>query len=254
MVQWEIKFNDVKTGVVIVKLKPIKAAERFINQYFPYCQGAVLAGSVVRGEETDASDLDIVIFEKNIMASYRESFIDFGWPIEIFVHNLTSYKHFFEMDYKEAKPSMQRMISEGIILKDEGIIDSIKKEAKEILKKGPEKWTEEEVMIKRYFITDALDDFIGCNNRAEGLFIANSLADLVHEFVLRTNGYWIGSSKWIIRALKHYDVNFTEEFIEAFDDFYKTGEKGKVIQLTEIVLEPFGGRLFEGFSLGKEKL
>ncbi|TDX89469.1 UNVERIFIED_CONTAM: hypothetical protein BJ099_12744, partial [Lysinibacillus xylanilyticus] len=43
-------------------------------------------------------------------------------------------------------------------------------------------------------------------------------------------------------------------FIEAFDDFYKTGEKGKVIQLTEIVLEPFGGRLFEGFSLGKEKL
>jgi len=254
MVQWEIEFNDMKTGVVIVKLKPIKAAERFINQHFPDCQGAVLAGSVVRGEETDSSDLDIVIFKKNIMASYRESFIDFGWPIEIFVHNLTSYKHFFEMDYKDAKPSMQRMISEGIILKDEGIIDSIKKEAKEILKKGPEEWTEEEVMIKRYFITDALDDFIGCNNRAEEIFIANSLADLVHEFVLRTNGYWIGSSKWIIRALKHYDVKFTEEFIEAFDDFYKTGEKGKVIQLTEIILEPFGGRLFEGFALGKEKI
>lgn len=254
MVRWEIEFNEMKIGVAIVRLKPIKAAELFINQHFPHCQGAVLAGSVVRGEETDTSDLDIVIFEKNIIASYRESMIDFGWPIEIFVHNLTSYKHFFEMDYKDAKPSMQRMISEGIILKDEGIIDFIKKEAKEILKQGPEEWTEEEVMIKRYFITDVLDDFIGCNNRAEAIFIANSLADLVHEFVLRTNGYWIGSSKWIVRALKHYDVKFTKEFIDAFDEFYKTGEKGKVIQLTEIVLEPFGGRLFEGFSLGKEKL
>ncbi|EON70786.1 nucleotidyltransferase domain-containing protein [Lysinibacillus sphaericus] len=234
------------------KLNPIEAAKRFINKSFPNCQGAVLAGSVVRGEETDTSDLDIVVFEKSITSSYRESLIDFGWPIEIFVHNLTSYKHFFEMDYKDAKPSMQRMLLEGIILKDEGIIDSIKEEAKEILDKGPERWTEEIITTKRYFLTDVLDDFIGCNNRAEEIFIANTLAELIHEFVLRTNGCWIGSSKWVVRALKHYDVKFTEEFIEAFDTFYKTGEKRKVVQLSKMVLEPFGGRLFEGFSLGKK--
>ena len=70
--------------------------------------------------------------------------------------------------------------------------------------------------------------------------------------MLRTNGCWIGSSKWVVRALKHYDVKFTEEFIEAFDTFYKTGEKRKVVQLSKMVLEPFGGRLFEGFSLGKK--
>lgn len=86
-----------------MKLKPIKAADRFINQHFPYCQGAVLAGSIVRGEETDTLDLDLVIFDKRLMASYRESLINFGWPIGIFIHNLTSYKHFFEMDYKDAK-------------------------------------------------------------------------------------------------------------------------------------------------------
>lgn len=234
------------------KLNPIEAAKRFINKSFPNCQGAVLAGSVVRGEETDTSDLDIVVFEKSITSSYRESLIDFGWPIEIFVHNLTSYKYFFEMDYKDAKPSMQRMLLEGIILKDEGIIDSIKEEAKEILDKGPERWTEEIITTKRYFLTDVLDDFIGCNNRAEEIFIANTLAELIHEFVLRTNGCWIGSSKWVVRALKHYDVKFTEEFIEAFDTFYKTGEKRKVVQLSKMVLDPYGGRLFEGFSLGKK--
>ncbi|MGB6406432.1 MAG: nucleotidyltransferase, partial [Planococcus donghaensis] len=33
---------------------------------------------------------------------------------------------------------------------------------------------------------------------------------------------------------------------------YKTSEKLKVVQLVDRVLEPYGGRLFEGFSSGKE--
>lgn len=143
------------------------------------------------------------------------------------------------------------MISEGIILKDDGILKSIKNEAKVIVEKGPEKWSEEVINTKRYFITDTLDDFRGSNNRAEEIFIANTLAVLVHEFVLRTNRQWIGASKWIVRALNQYDEKFTEEFVEAFNIFYKTGEKGKVVELIDKVLEPYGGRLFEGFSQGK---
>ena len=85
----------------------------------------------------------------------------------------------------------------------------------------------------------------------EEIFIANTLADLLKEFILRTNGYWVGTSKWGIRSLKHYDEAFTEQFVEAFDTFYKTGQKRKVVELCDKVLEPHGGRLFEGFALGK---
>ncbi|WP_313799251.1 nucleotidyltransferase domain-containing protein [Cytobacillus sp.] len=233
------------------KLPPIEAAQQFINKHFPDSQGALLAGSVVRGEATETSDLDIIIFEKNIRTSYRESLIDIGWAIEVFVHNLASYKLFFESDRKRAKPSLPRMISEGIVLQDHGIIDSIKKEAQELLENGPEKWSVETIKTKRYFITDALDDFIGCSNRAEELFIANTLAELVSEFYLRTNNQWIGTSKWLVRSLRHYDEAFAEKIIEAFDDYYKSGEKSQVIQLVDSILLPFGGRLFDGFSLGK---
>jgi len=233
------------------KLDPIEAATRFIDKYFSNCQGALLAGSVVRGEATETSDLDIVIFDNRLPSSYRESMIDFGWAIEIFVHNLSSYKYFIEMDCKAARPSMPRMISEGIIIKDEGILQSIKKEAEDILEKGPEIWSEDVIRTKRYFLTDALEDFLGSMNRAESIFIVNTIADQVHEFVLRTNRQWIGSSKWVIRALNQYDETFTEEFVEAFNAFYLTGEKEKVVQLVDKLLEPHGGRLFEGFSLGK---
>ncbi|MUK87899.1 nucleotidyltransferase domain-containing protein [Ornithinibacillus sp. L9] len=234
------------------RIEPIAASRQFIMKYFPKCDGALLAGSVVRGEATETSDLDIVIFDKAIDSAYRESLIDFDWRIEVFVHNLSSYQSFFESDCKRARPSLPRMISEGFILKDNGFIESIKDEANELLSKGPEKWSIETIHTKRYFITDTLDDFISCNDRAEGIFIANSLAELVCEFVLRTNNRWIGASKWVIRSLRNYDVMFAEQYVEAFELYYKSGEKHKVIKLVDEILQPYGGRLFEGFSLGKK--
>ncbi|RLL48340.1 nucleotidyltransferase domain-containing protein [Oceanobacillus piezotolerans] len=234
------------------KLHPINAAHKFIKSHFPYCDGALLAGSVVRGEATETSDLDIVIFDKTYSSSYRESLIEYGWKIEVFAHNLESYREYFQSDYRRARPSLPRMVSEGIILKDNGIINAIKYEAKELLAKGPEIWTTETINTKRYFITDSLDDFIGCNNRAEGIFIANTLAELVSEFVLRTNNMWIGRSKWIIRSLKEYDISFAEQFVEVFDLYYKSDSKKEVIKLVDEILLPYGGRLFHGFSLGKK--
>lgn len=240
-----------ETMVEVNKLKPMAVAHQFINEQFPNCQGALLAGSVVRGEATETSDLDIVIFDQSLISSYRESLIYLGWKIEAFVHNLTSYKAFFKSDYERARPSMPRMVLEGIILKDVGIIKSIKKEAKDLMDQGPEKWSAETIELKQYFISDTLDDLLGSTDRAEEICIANTLAEMVSEFVLRTNQKWIGTSKWIIRSLRHYDHNFANHFVNAFDVFYRTGDKTEIIQLVDNILEPYGGRLFDGFSLGK---
>ncbi|QTM98970.1 nucleotidyltransferase domain-containing protein [Sediminibacillus dalangtanensis] len=231
---------------------PETAAKKFIDKRFPDCQGALLAGSVVRGEATVASDLDIVIFVDHYSGSYRESFVEFDWPIEVFVHNLQSYKEFFLQDMERARPSLPRMVSEGIVLKDSGgLIDSIKKEAAALLAAGPKRWTASVIEQKRYFLTDALDDFIGSNLREEDLVIANTLAQLTSEFYLRVNGQWVGASKWTIRALRHYNPGFADRFALAFDSFYRDSHKEKVIQLVDSVMEPYGGRLFAGFSIGK---
>ncbi|WP_088103576.1 nucleotidyltransferase domain-containing protein [Halalkalibacter urbisdiaboli] len=237
----------------IKRQPPIEAARSLISKRFPTCQGALLAGSVIRGEQTATSDLDIVVFEEDLHFAYRESFFENEWPVELFVYNLQSYKSFFESDCKRARPCLPRMVLEGVVLKDEGIISSIKKEAAHLLNKGPEPWSDETINMKRYFITDALDDLIGCSNRGEELFIANKLTELLSEFYLRTNQQWGGDSKWVVRALKEYDDSFATRFIEVFDEFYKTGGKDKVISFTEKVVDPYGGRLFEGFSIGKRE-
>lgn len=233
------------------RLEPFEAAKKFVSLHFPDCHGAVLAGSIVRGEATHTSDLDIVVFSKDLKSAYRESFIVGGWPIEVFVHNLSSYKEYFESDCKRARPTLPKMVAEGLLLGDKGIMESIQTEARQLLENGPEPWSSDTITMKRYFITDALDDFIGSTKRSEEIFIAGSLAKLTSEFVLRTNGKWIGESKWIIRALRHYDGEFAEQFVDAFDLYYKTGDKNKVIKIVDDTLHPHGGRLFDGFSSGK---
>ncbi|MCJ7839792.1 nucleotidyltransferase domain-containing protein [Lederbergia sp. NSJ-179] len=230
---------------------PLEAAQLVIDKHFPNCQAALLAGSVVRGEATATSDLDMVIFDQKLTFSYRESFIDFGWYIECFVHNFTSYREFFENDCKRAKPSMPKMVSEGIVLRGAKNLDTIKKEANDLLRKGPEKWTIETVNMKRYFLTDVLDDLKGCSKREEAIFLVNALADLSVEFILRMNGQWIGSSKWTIRALKNFDESLAENLVEALEAFYQQDDKDNIIRFAEEILQPYGGLLFNGFSMGK---
>ncbi|MEA1010686.1 MULTISPECIES: nucleotidyltransferase domain-containing protein [Bacillus cereus group] len=233
-------------------MKPIEAAQSIITSKFPNCDVALLGGSVVRGEATKTSDLDIVIIDHSLSSCYRESFYSNGWPVEVFVHNFETYKNFFEMDCDRGRPSLPQLVSEGIVLKGENeIVEKLKREANDLLKQGPGKWNEETMKQKRYFITDTLDDFIGATKREEELFIANLLADLVHEYVLRVNGRWLGNSKWFIRVLKRYDEQYAEQFVTAFDHFYKTGEKNELIIFIEKTLEHYGGRVFEGFSIGK---
>lgn len=236
----------------MIRPSPIEAAKLFIHEQFPTCQAALLGGSVVRGEETPTSDLDIVVIDEHLQSEYRESFISHGWPIELFVHNLKTLRHYFQSDYQRARPSLQKMVSEGIPLIDHAIINTIKQEANNMLRDGPPEWSAETIRMKRYFLTDALDDLIGSTKRGESIFIANSIGELLHEFVLRSNCHWIGSSKWIVRALHEYDPQFAKEFVNAFEHFYRKDDKMEIVRLVETVLQKHGGRLFEGFSVGKD--
>lgn len=227
-------------------------AKDLVNSHFAHCEAAILAGSIVRGEATETSDLDLVVFNSSVPASYRESFIYKNWPVELYVHNLESYKSIYKSDCERGRPSMPRMVAEGVAIVDRGVCKELKSEAERILIDGPEKWDNDTIRLKRYFLTDTLDDFVGAKNRGEEMCCALALAEQVHEFILRVNKQWTGSSKWIMRALKNYDEELAREFENVFDHYFVTRSKEEVVQFVEKELAPYGGRLFEGFSIGKK--
>ncbi|WP_270179171.1 nucleotidyltransferase domain-containing protein [Alkalihalobacillus sp. CinArs1] len=226
-------------------------AKELVKSHFPHCNVALLAGSIVRGEGTKTSDLDLVVFDPSVTNSYRENLYYKKWPVELYVHNFNTYQSFYNSDCERGKPSMPRMVAEGIILIDEGSCKELKEEAKRILEAGPKSWDEDTIRLKRYFLTDVLEDFIGATERGEELCCALALLEQLHEFILRMNNHWTGSSKWIMRALKQFDSELASEFEEVFDNYFKIGRKGDVIKFVDDQMSPYGGRLFEGFSIGK---
>lgn len=229
----------------------VEAAKRFVADVFPACQVALLGGSVVRGEATERSDLDIFILDDALVSNYRENFVYAGWMIEAFVHTRASYRHFFAENCERARPSLPRICAEGVILRDDGTAALIQREAEELLARGPVPWSPQDIDRARYGITDALDDLIGATDPAEGLFAANLLAERVHEFVLRANGRWVGSGKWVARALRQYDPRLCDRLVNALHAFYREGDKALLARLVDEVLKPYGGTLFEGYSSGK---
>lgn len=72
------------------------------------------AGSLVRGEGTAYSDLDLVVVYARLPAAYRESFVFEGFPVEAFVHDPETLEYFFaEVDYPRGgrDPGTGRLIA-----------------------------------------------------------------------------------------------------------------------------------------------
>ncbi|MFS0788353.1 nucleotidyltransferase domain-containing protein [Shouchella sp. 1P09AA] len=229
-------------------------AKTIVADRFPSCELALLAGSVSRNEQTATSDLDIVVFDQSVHSSFRESFYEGTWPVELFVHSLTSFQAIFTADQENGTPSMPRMVAEGRVLieRNRPFYQQIKTEAQAILTEGPPLWSTRTQVEKRYFLTDTLEDLRGATLHEETWFIVNHLMEQLGEFVLRMNQQWMGRSKWLYRSLYAYDSDYAEFFFLSFQHFFQTGDAKKVVALVEQALEDTGGPMFAGFSIGKK--
>jgi predicted nucleotidyltransferase len=237
-----------------MRMDSLDAARAIVAERYDGCDVALLAGSVVRGQATATSDLDIVIVDARLAVPYRESFVAHGWPVEAFVNTPESYRRFFASDAERRTPSLPAMCAEGVVLRDrDGLAERIKMEARDWLARGPAPLSAREIRDARYALTDRLDDFIGATRRDEGMFAAHALATLAAEFVLAAHRAWSGRGKWLIRALRRFDPETAERLATALEAYYRGERKDELIAFVDDALAPFGGRLFVGYSTGKDE-
>ncbi|UUZ83359.1 nucleotidyltransferase domain-containing protein [Paenibacillus sp. P26] len=232
------------------RLSAFEAAVRFIELHYPACEGAILAGSIVIGRATPSSDLDIVIFDESAGFPYRRTYREFGWVIEAFVLTRESYRYFFDQGIDSAIPSLQRMCSDGVLLRGQGVIEDIVDEARQEWLAGPPAWSREEIDKARYGITETLDDLKGSTKRAECLFIVHKLTSLLSEFLLRVNGQWLGDGKWMSRGLHAWNTSLASRLEEALEAFYRREDRNELARFAAEVLSPYGGFLTEGYTEG----
>ena len=136
-----------------MRLENIEAAKLFVERHFAKCDLAILAGSTVRNAATSTSDLDIVIIDRTLNDSYRESFVEFGWPIEVFAHTPETITMWIEKDIIRRKPSMPCMILEGLLIRgSQPYLEELKHQSETRIGNGPAQYTDEEDLTERYFI------------------------------------------------------------------------------------------------------
>lgn len=139
----------------VMRVDPRTAASAFVEEEFPDALAVLLAGSAARDEVTSTSDLDLVVIANRSEAPYRETFEAYGWPIEAFLYSPTTYATWFANDVARRRPSLPTMCVEGLVLRDtDGLVTRLKREATELLKRGPEPLSTEELAAARYRLTD----------------------------------------------------------------------------------------------------
>jgi hypothetical protein len=225
----------------------VALARAVVSERYPEADAAIVAGSVVRGEATAGSDLDLVVLFAALPAARRQSFLWDGVPVEAFLHDPQTLRWFFQRDVERRRPVLISMVAEGAPIGPRvASVAPLVSEAREVLRRGPPALKGEALDRLRYEITDKLDDLRDPRPAGVRIAIAAALHGPLAELALGSRGGWLGAGKWIPRMLRRADAAMAEAFDAAFSDLFVRGESDRLIALAESELDRVGGRLFDG--------
>ncbi|MGI4775648.1 MAG: DUF4440 domain-containing protein [Janthinobacterium lividum] len=229
--------------------EPLITIEKIIHERYKDAKAIFWAGSVSKNQGTSASDLDLVIVYEKIPNAYREAFIYDGWPIDIFVHDITTLHYFFEESrIGNGISGLIEMILYGKeVLGPNSASQDVYKLAKNYRRSGPNVWSQAQIDKERFLITDILDDIKFPNSKEEQITSAVHLYEPLIQFYFRANKRWAASGKSLIRLLKAENPNLAREFNESFEKLFQTGDALGIEEIVKKILSPYGGLFWDGF-------
>jgi hypothetical protein len=229
----------------------IAAATHVARERYPGALAVFAAGSLVRGEGTAHSDLDLVVVFRQLPNAYRESFFFGQLPVEAFVHDLETLNFFFfEIDRPSGFPMLPEMVAEGVeIPEPTADSQSLKRLASSVIAMGPPALSDAARARWRYEITDTLDDLRAPRSRDELVAAGSQLYQALADFYFRTNGRWSAKGKSIPRKLASTNRELADRYHLAFRKLFESGNVAPVVALADELLQDAGGPLFDGYKL-----
>lgn len=241
-----------------MRSEPEDTARRLVAEHFPEARAAWLGGSVVRGDATATSDLDVTVLLAGPPAPYRHSIVFEDWPVELFVHTEESLAHYRDQDLARRQPSLMRLVGESVVLCDrDGSGARLRDEMREVVARGPAALAPEELASARYLVTDLVLDLQGAaaDDDAERAAVAATLWCAAAVLLLTGARCWSGAGKGLVRELRAYDAARGTTYTQRLTDGLRAALDGDVDPLVgacDDVLGQHGGRLFEGHRVAGE--
>ncbi|MGI9598067.1 MAG: nucleotidyltransferase domain-containing protein [Acidimicrobiales bacterium] len=234
------------------KPDPVQTARRFVDRHHPQAAAAFLGGSVMRGQGTETSDLDMVILTTAPPAPYRETLSFDRWTVETFVHSIETLRVWAAIDIAGRKPVLAQLATEGVIIADRGPADEVRSEMQALLDEGPAPLSQAELEALRYGLGDLLDDLADSPAGLERLVISAAVVDQVIKMELETAGQWSGSMKWGVRRLRQLQPDLAEALTGAAAE--AAVDPARLIALADRRLDRHGGRLTDGYRADGQQI
>jgi predicted nucleotidyltransferase len=226
----------------------IRITRLIFDEKYPAANVILLAGSLLRGEGTPYSDLDLVVIFDQLPHAWRESFYFQGYPVEAFVHDSETLNYFLSESVRSNSPAMARMVLEGVEVPGPSeISQALKRIAADLIASGPPELSEEDERKWRYTITNLIDDIRQPRSREELVATGAELYETLANYYFRANGLWPAINKSIPRTFSQADPDLYSRFREGFDQLFIGGRVDNVITLAEEILKRRGGFLFDGY-------
>jgi hypothetical protein len=219
----------------IPAIQQIKNLQRN-SRYF----GAFVFGSIVRGETTSQSDLDVkVVIDKDSCKNINHPFIN-GVKLDV---SFYSFKQLGELlEHQTEKNERPPMIAESIILFDTtGKLKELQKKYQAI---KPKKYSDKEyqlVQFLTFFANQKVEDNLK-TNPTEALFSMYVNVNDLLKTHYKIHGRWWVSDKNLFKDLALWDATL----LKIVEDFVIENEVNKKFalwsQMIDYILEPLGGR------------
>lgn len=229
----------------------VETAGRLVRSRFPEARAAFLAGSVLTPRRTPTSDLDVVVLLAGPPAPFRESLRYGGWPVELFVQTEAVWHRYAEQETAARRSPLLAMCADGLLLVDaDGLGAALQREARERVAAGPPPVPVAELDHQRYLLTDALDDFRGCTDPHERVYLVADVVRRAAELALSAGGHWLAGGKWLSRRLADAEPQLQRHLADGAAAALSGADDGPEC-LEAAVAEALalaGGPLWEGFT------
>lgn len=166
-----------------------------------------------------------------------------------FVHTPDSIAFWYEKERGARCAVLGDSCARGVLLTDKGGGESLQQSARHYMEQGPEPLSNIERDIRRYDLSNSLDDLHGTTDPAETYAISAEVFSQVVELLLSHEGAWFGKGKWMVRRLEQLPQN--QLALQLLN--WAGSNKHDALELAEIaseVLRQAGGYVMEGFLRG----
>ena len=216
----------------------------YIDKYHPDKYAYLVSGSYIDGTNNKYSDVDIVVFKKDINTVFNETSPYEDLKVQTIIVPIHSVQDILWADYTSCKGSFVDMVSKGIILHDESdFLKDLISHSKKLKEIGGRPLSDYESHQLRIEISSLLFDVMGSGNMNELIIPMNSIIDMVSELKIKSTGNWCGDGKCRMRHLKALDGVFYSNFIKAIDSFYNEKDKTPFVSIIKEEIERHGGMI-----------